>query len=106
MNRYQILLLVILLAWPVVIFGILYGMSKLEDWVSRVDAESPEEAGLEPVAGSAPEKEVQIVFGDEVVGTPENRVAGGSPAEDVDGSANKKTVRSPGDKVVRSSHGD
>ena len=73
MNRYQILLLVILLAWPLVIFGILYLMSKLEDWVRRVDAESPEEAGLEPVAGSPPEKEVQIIFGDEVVGSPGDR---------------------------------
>jgi hypothetical protein len=45
MNRYQILLLVVLLAWPLVIFGILYLMSKLEDWVRRVDAESPQEAG-------------------------------------------------------------
>ena len=73
MNRYQILLLVILLAWPLVIFGLLYLMSKLEDWVRRVDAESPEEAGLEPVAGSAPEKEVQIIFGDEIVRSPGNR---------------------------------
>ena len=93
MNRYQILLLVILLAWPVVIFGILYLMSKLENWVSRIDAESPVEAGLEPVAGSPPEKEVQIVFGDKVVGTPEDRVAGGSPAEDVNGNSEEKAVR-------------
>jgi hypothetical protein len=67
MTRYQLLLLAILLSWPVVVFGLLYLMSKLEDWVSRVEAESPEEAGLEPVADSAPEKEVQIVFGDKVV---------------------------------------
>ena len=73
MNRYQILLLVILLAWPLVIFGLLYLMSKLEDWVRRVDAESPEEAGLEPVAGSPPEKEVQIIFGDQIVRSPGNR---------------------------------
>jgi hypothetical protein len=97
MNRYQILLLVILLAWPVVIFGILYLMSKLEDWVKRVDAESPEEAGLEPVAGSAPEKEVQIVFGDKVVESPENKEVA-SPED--------RMATSPEEKVVRSSHGD
>jgi hypothetical protein len=106
MNRYQILLLVILLAWPVVIFGILYLMSKLENWVSRVDAESPVEAGLEPVAGSPPEKEVQIVFGDKVVGSPKDRVVEGSPKENAAGSPEERAVRSPAEKVVRSSHGD
>jgi hypothetical protein len=105
MNRYQILLLVILLAWPLVIFGILYLMSKLEDWVSRVDAESPVEAGLEPVAGSAPEKEVQIIFGDKVVGSPEDKVVG-SPEDKVVGSPGDKVVGRPGERVTRSSHGD
>jgi hypothetical protein len=112
MNRYQILLLVILLSWPLVIFGILYLMSKLEDWVSRAGAESPEEAGLEPVAGSPPEKEVRIVLGDEVVDSPEDRGvdraaagAGGSEArspersEDVIGEASE-------DRAAEDSEGD
>jgi hypothetical protein len=118
MNRYQILLLVILLAWPLVIFGILYLMSKLEDWVRRVDAESPEEAGLEPVAGSPPEKEVQIIFGDEIVGSPGNRRVEGSEENPVEGSEDgaggnsEEPVQSPAGKMaegsraraVRSSH--
>jgi hypothetical protein len=118
MNRYQILLLVILLAWPLVIFGILYLMSKLEDWVRRVDAESPEEAGLEPVAGSPPEKEVQIIFGDEIVRSPRNRKVESSEEKPVerseDGAAGSSDdpVQSPAGKVaensraraVRSSH--
>jgi hypothetical protein len=88
-----------------VIFGILYLMSKLEDWVSRVDAESPVEAGLEPVGGSAPEKEVQIIFGDKVVGSPEDKVVE-SPGDKVGGSPEKKVVGRPGERVARSSHGD
>jgi hypothetical protein len=118
MNRYQILLLVILLAWPLVIFGILYMMGKLEDWVGRVDAESPEEAGLEPVAGSSPEKEVQIIFGDEIVTPPRNRSAEGSEdkpiersedraAEDSDAAAESPPgtmAASSRPKAVRSSH--
>jgi hypothetical protein len=35
-----------------------------------MDAATPEEAGLEPVAGE--EREVRIVFGDQVVGEPES----------------------------------
>jgi hypothetical protein len=109
MNRYQILLLVILLAWPLVIFGLLYLMSKLEDWVRRVDAESPEEAGLEPVAGSPPEKEVQIVFGDEIVGSPGNRRVERSeekPVEDSEdgaGGNSEEAVQSPAGKMAESS---
>jgi hypothetical protein len=111
MNRYQILLLVILLAWPLVIFGILYLMSRLEEWVSRVDAESPEEAGLEPVAGSPPEKEVQIIFGDEIVGSPGNRRVGRSrerPEQPVEGSedgaagGSDSAVQSPAGKMAES----
>jgi hypothetical protein len=45
-------------------------MSRLEARLRRSEAETPEEAGLEPVAGSPPEKEVTIVFGDKVVGRP------------------------------------
>jgi hypothetical protein len=109
MNRYQILLLVILLAWPLVIFGILYLMSKLEDWVRRVDAESPEEAGLEPVAGSPPEKEVQIIFGDEIVGSPGNRRVERSDENSVEGSEDRAAggsedaVQSPAGKMAGSS---
>ena len=117
MNRYQILLLAILLAWPLVISGILYLMSKLEDWVRRVDAESPEEAGLEPVAGSPPEKEVQIIFGDEIVGSPGNRrnerseEEAAEASEDGAAGSSDDAVQSPGKiagssqaKAVRSSH--
>lgn len=43
-------------------------MSRLEDYVKRSGAETPEEAGLEPVEGRPEEKEVTIVFGDKVVG--------------------------------------
>ena len=72
MTPYQILLLCILVLWPVVIFGILFLMSRLETYVNRLDADSPEEAGLEPVAGESPEREVQIRFGDRIVGEPES----------------------------------
>ena len=67
MTPYQLFLLAVLVLWPVAIAGLLWLMSKLEDYVRRMDADTPEEAGLEPVAGSAPEREVQIVFGDRVV---------------------------------------
>ncbi len=68
MTPYQILLLVILALWPVVIFGLLFLMSRLETYVNRVDADTPEEAGLTPVAGETPEREVSIRFGDQIVG--------------------------------------
>ncbi len=67
-TPYQIFLLAVLVLWPVIIFGLLFLMSRLEDYVARVDAASPEEAGLEPVAGRSPEREVRIVYGDRVVG--------------------------------------
>lgn len=67
MTPYQLFLLAVLILWPVAIAGLLWLMSKLESYVRRIDADTPEEAGLEPVAGSAPEREVQIVFGDQVV---------------------------------------
>jgi hypothetical protein len=66
-TPYQILLLSILVAWPIVIFGILMLMSRLENYVNRVDAQTPEEAGLEPVEGAPREREVRIRFGDEIV---------------------------------------
>lgn len=68
MTKYQIFLLVVLVLWPFVILGLLFMMSKLEGYVARLDADTPEDAGLEPVAGEAPEKEVKIFFGDKVVG--------------------------------------
>ncbi|HEX2049393.1 MAG TPA: hypothetical protein VHJ34_02030 [Actinomycetota bacterium] len=67
MTPYQLFLLAVLVLWPVAIAGLLWLMSKLESYVRRIDADTPEEAGLEPVAGTAPEREVQIVFGDQVV---------------------------------------
>jgi hypothetical protein len=70
MSPYQLLLIAVLILWPIAIAGLLWLMNKLENYVGRLDAETPEEAGLEPVAGSPPEKEVQIVFGDRVVGEP------------------------------------
>lgn len=71
MTGYQILLLFVLALWPVGIFGLLFLMSRLENYVNRVEANTPEEAGLEPVEGDEPEREVRIRFGDKVVGEPE-----------------------------------
>jgi hypothetical protein len=70
-TGYQILLLFVLALWPVGIFGLLFLMSRLENYVNRVEANTPEEAGLEPVEGDEPEREVRIRFGDKVVGEPE-----------------------------------
>lgn len=53
--------------WPLAIVGILFLMSKLENYVKRMDAQTPEEAGLEPVEGETSEREVRIVFGDHVL---------------------------------------
>jgi hypothetical protein len=71
MTPYQILLLILLVAWPLAIFGVLFLMQRLEHYVARLDAATPEEAGLEPVEGEAPEREVKIVFDDHIVGEPE-----------------------------------
>jgi hypothetical protein len=68
MTPYQILLLVLLVAWPLAMTGLLFFMQRLERYVARLDAATPEEAGLEPVEGDAPEREVKIVFDDHVVG--------------------------------------
>lgn len=68
MTKYQIFLLIVLIAWPFVILGVLFAMSKLEVYVQKMDADTPEEAGLEPVHGDTGEREVRIVFGDTVVG--------------------------------------
>lgn len=73
---YQIFLLVTLILWPFVIGGLLFAMSKVESRLERTEASTPEEAGLEPVAGAEKEREVRIVFGDQVVGSPD-----GSPPQ-------------------------
>ncbi len=70
MTSYQLLLIVILIVWPLLIMALLFLMSRLEDFVNRSDAETPEEAGLEPIRGRTQDKEVKIVFGDQVVGEP------------------------------------
>lgn len=70
MTAYQGFLLGVLLVWPIVIIGILFLMSRLETYVKRMDAQTPEEAGLEPVEGETTDREVRIVFGDQVVGDP------------------------------------
>ena len=68
MTGYQIFLLVTLLLWPLVIMALLFLMTKIENYVARTDAGHPEDAGLEPVTGDTGEREVKIVFGDQVVG--------------------------------------
>ncbi|MEA2460520.1 MAG: hypothetical protein QOH90_697 [Actinomycetota bacterium] len=68
MTLYQVFLLAVLILWPFVIMGLLFLMSKLEKYVNTSDADTPQEAGLEPVAGRSQEREVKIVFGDQVVG--------------------------------------
>lgn len=68
MTPYRWFLVAVLVLWPLMILGLLFLMTKLESFVNRLDAATPEEAGLEPVEGSAPEREVKIVFGEQVVG--------------------------------------
>ena len=68
MNSYQVFLAGVLVTWPLIIFGLLFMMSRMEVYVNRTDAETPEEAGLEPVEGHTGEREVQIRFGDQIVG--------------------------------------
>lgn len=68
MNGYQIFLAIVFVLWPLSIAGLLFLMSRLEAYVKKLDADTPEEAGLEPVAGRATDKEVKIVFGGKVVG--------------------------------------
>lgn len=68
MTTYQVFLLVVLVSWPIVIFGVLFLMSRLENYVNKVNADTPEEAGLEPVEGRSEEREVRIRFGDQIVG--------------------------------------
>ncbi|MDQ3958178.1 MAG: hypothetical protein M3273_07650 [Actinomycetota bacterium] len=68
MSSYQVFLGAVLVTWPIVIFGLLFLMSRMEEYVKRADADTPEEAGIEPVAGESGEREVQIRFGDQIVG--------------------------------------
>ena len=72
LTAYRLFLGAVLVLWPFVIVGLLYLMSKLETYVNKLDADTPEEAGLEPVEGSTSDKEVKIVFGGKVVGDPES----------------------------------
>jgi hypothetical protein len=67
-TPYQIFLLLVLILWPLAILGLLYLMSRLQAYVERTGADTPEEAGLEPIEGEAEEREVTIVFGDKVIG--------------------------------------
>jgi hypothetical protein len=66
MNGYQLFLLLVIIIWPLAIGALLFSMSRIETWIERMDAATPEQAGLDPVAGE--EREVRIVFGDRVVG--------------------------------------
>lgn len=68
MNSYQVFLGAVLVTWPIVIFGLLFLMSRMEEYVKRADADTPEEAGVEPVEGESSDREVQIRFGDQIVG--------------------------------------
>ena len=68
MSGYQGFLLLVLVVWPLAIVGLLFLMSKLEDYVERPSADTPEEAGLEPVQGESGDREVKIVFGEQVIG--------------------------------------
>jgi hypothetical protein len=68
MTPYQIFLLFVLVLWPFAIVALLFLMSRLERYVEVTEAETPEEAGLEPVKGTPEDKEVKIVFGDQVIG--------------------------------------
>ena len=68
MTPYQVFLLIVLITWPFAIVGLLFLMSRLEQYVGRLHAETPRDAGLEPIEGSPGAREVTIVFGDQVVG--------------------------------------
>jgi hypothetical protein len=68
MTLYQLFLLVVLVIWPIAIFVLLFLMDRLESYVARIRVEHPEQAGLEPVSGASEEREVKIVYGDEVIG--------------------------------------
>jgi len=69
MTPYQLFLLGILILWPFAAMGLLFLMNRFEHYVQRSAAGTPEEAGLEPIEGRTPDREVKVVFGDEVVGS-------------------------------------
>jgi hypothetical protein len=69
-TPYQVFLLIVLITWPFAIVGLLFLMTRLENYVGRMHAENPRDAGLEPIEGSPEGREVTIVFGDRVVGEP------------------------------------
>lgn len=68
MTRYQMFLLVTLVLWPLVLMGVLFLMARIESHLARSGASAPTEAGLEPVSGESEDREVTIVFGDQVIG--------------------------------------
>ena len=68
LTGYQLFLLLTLMMWPLGIGGLLVLMSRLEKYVSRRTAETPQEAGIEPTSGASSDPEVKIIFGDTVVG--------------------------------------
>lgn len=68
LTAYQLFLLSVLVLWPVVIFGMLFLMNRLENYVNKANAKTPEEAGLEPVTGRRDDREITIRFGDQVIG--------------------------------------
>jgi hypothetical protein len=74
MTGYQVFLLLVIIIWPFAIGALLFSMSRIETWIERMDAATPEEAGLDPVAGE--EREVRIVFGDRVVGEDDSGTGG------------------------------
>lgn len=67
-TPYQIFLLCVLILWPFAIMAMLFLMSRLERFLQVSEAGTPEEAGLEPIEGISEEREVTIVFGDQVIG--------------------------------------
>jgi hypothetical protein len=71
-TPYQLFLLIMLVVWPLAVAGLLFLMGRLENYVARPDVDTPEQAGLEPVEGPSPDREVKIVFGDRVVGEADN----------------------------------
>lgn len=71
LTSYQLLLIGILIMWPIAITALLFVMTRLENYVNRSEADTPQQAGLEPVSGRSVDREVKIVFGDKVVGRSE-----------------------------------
>ena len=68
MSGYEVFFVIVLLLWPIAIAGLLVVMHRLEKFVERTGGETPEQAGVEPVAGTTGDPEVRVVFGAEVVG--------------------------------------